>query len=252
MFQLSLKVRMVSFFEFILAGFCTDLFPDGKRSSPSLLARQLRLRLVADDDSGVPRNLHNIVVSIHAIATFQALHDYLRPRVAGLLGSGSAARLSSMAAGMSGMLAALSSAHASGSSGTSLPAPAPVSAPIPSTSSAEAHSPSASAPIARRRSQRLSARRNSTGSDAVPSPAPTFPAPGAITDGIADSVAQAPIEPPLSEAAAAALESELHAAEFSDDEIDAEVFDDEDADPDTSISDKTVSLAVAEGNLRIL
>ena len=60
---------------------------DSKRSSPSLLARQLRLRLVAVDDSDIPRNLHNIVVSIHAIATFQALHDYLRPRVAGLLNS---------------------------------------------------------------------------------------------------------------------------------------------------------------------
>ncbi|KAF8160476.1 hypothetical protein K438DRAFT_309781 [Mycena galopus ATCC 62051] len=62
---------------------------DLKRSSPSLLTRQLRLHLVAGDESDVPRNLHNIVVSIHAIATFQALHDYLRPRVAGLLGSGS-------------------------------------------------------------------------------------------------------------------------------------------------------------------
>ena len=64
------------------------IFPDSKRSSPSLLARQLRLRLVAGEDSDIPKNLHNIVVSIHAIATFQALHDYLRPRVAGLMLNG--------------------------------------------------------------------------------------------------------------------------------------------------------------------
>jgi E3 ubiquitin-protein ligase TRIP12 len=78
--------------------FMLSIVADSKRSSPSLLARQLRLRLVADDDSDIPRNLHNIVVSIHAIATFQALHDYLRPRVAGLLLGGSR---------LSGILAAL-------------------------------------------------------------------------------------------------------------------------------------------------
>ena len=59
-------------------------FVGSKRSSPSLLARQLCLRLV---DSDIPRNLSNIVVSIHVIATFQALHDYLRPRISGLLSS---------------------------------------------------------------------------------------------------------------------------------------------------------------------
>ena len=79
--------------------FPADSNVDSKRSSPSLLARQLRLRLVATEDADVPKSLSNIVVSIHAIATFQALHDYLRPRVAGILPSGSR---------LSGMLAALS------------------------------------------------------------------------------------------------------------------------------------------------
>jgi E3 ubiquitin-protein ligase TRIP12 len=78
--------------------FMLSIVADSKRSSPSLLARQLRLRLVADDDSDIPRNLHNIVVSIHAIATFQALHDYLRPCVAGLLLGGS--RLSDILAAL--------------------------------------------------------------------------------------------------------------------------------------------------------
>ena len=111
------------------------------------------MRLVADDESGIPRNLHNIVVSIHAIATFQALHDYLRPRVAGILGGGSSLASSRL----SGMLSALSAfgraqAQASGSS-------EPASQPAAESSS------SASTTVARRRSQRLSAKSAATNND---------------------------------------------------------------------------------------
>ena len=55
---------------------------DSNRSSAaSMLAKQLRLKLVADEDSGIPRSYRHIMVSIHAIATFKALDDYLRPRI---------------------------------------------------------------------------------------------------------------------------------------------------------------------------
>lgn len=55
---------------------------DGNRSSPaSMLGKQIRLRLAADDDSDIPRGYRNIMVSIHAIATFKSLDDYLRPRI---------------------------------------------------------------------------------------------------------------------------------------------------------------------------
>lgn len=55
---------------------------DGNRSSAaSMLAKQIRLRLVADDDSDIPRPYRNIMVSIHAITTFKSLDDYLRPRI---------------------------------------------------------------------------------------------------------------------------------------------------------------------------
>ncbi|KAF2718385.1 hypothetical protein K431DRAFT_274818 [Polychaeton citri CBS 116435] len=55
---------------------------ESSRSSPaSMLAKQLRLRLVSDDDSGIPRMFKNVMVSIHAIATFKALDDFLRPRI---------------------------------------------------------------------------------------------------------------------------------------------------------------------------
>jgi len=51
------------------------------RSAASMLAKQIRLRLAADDDSDIPRNYRNIMVSIHAITTFKSLDDYLRPRI---------------------------------------------------------------------------------------------------------------------------------------------------------------------------
>jgi E3 ubiquitin-protein ligase TRIP12 len=54
---------------------------DSRGSATSMLAKQLRLKLVADDDSGIPKSFRNIMVSIHAIATFKALDDYLRPRI---------------------------------------------------------------------------------------------------------------------------------------------------------------------------
>ncbi|KAF2279136.1 uncharacterized protein EI97DRAFT_228258 [Westerdykella ornata] len=53
---------------------------DGRASAASVLTKQVRLKLVGDEDSGVPKAYRNILVSIHAIATFKALDDYLRPR----------------------------------------------------------------------------------------------------------------------------------------------------------------------------
>lgn len=58
-----------------------NAFESNRSSAASMLAKQLRLKLVADEDSGIPRAYRNIMVSIHAIATFKALDDYLRPRI---------------------------------------------------------------------------------------------------------------------------------------------------------------------------
>jgi len=55
---------------------------DGNRSSAaSMLAKQIRLKLVADLDTDIPRSYRGIMVSIHAIATFRSLDEYLRPRI---------------------------------------------------------------------------------------------------------------------------------------------------------------------------
>jgi E3 ubiquitin-protein ligase TRIP12 len=80
---------------------------DGNRSSAaSMLAKQIRLKLVADDDSEIPRAYRNIMVSIHAIATFKALDDYLRPRIS----ASERPRGSRNRDGISGALAALAAA----------------------------------------------------------------------------------------------------------------------------------------------
>lgn len=50
-------------------------------SSTSMLSKQLRLKLTAEAESDIPSSYRDITVSIHAIATFKALDDYLRPRI---------------------------------------------------------------------------------------------------------------------------------------------------------------------------
>ncbi|KAL1999739.1 hypothetical protein VTN02DRAFT_4089 [Thermoascus thermophilus] len=52
-----------------------------RSNATHMLAKQLRLKLVADEDSDIPRPYKNIMVSIHAIATFKSLDDFLRPRI---------------------------------------------------------------------------------------------------------------------------------------------------------------------------
>ena len=54
---------------------------NNRSGAASMLTKQLRLRLVADEESDIPKPYRNIMVSIHAIATFKALDDYLRPRM---------------------------------------------------------------------------------------------------------------------------------------------------------------------------
>lgn len=58
-----------------------NTFDGNHTSAASMLAKQIRLRLVADDDSEIPRAFRSVMVSIHAIATFKTLEDYLRPKI---------------------------------------------------------------------------------------------------------------------------------------------------------------------------
>jgi E3 ubiquitin-protein ligase TRIP12 len=45
-----------------------------------MLAKQLRLKLTGDGND-IPRAYQNLIVSVHAVATFKAIDEYLRPRV---------------------------------------------------------------------------------------------------------------------------------------------------------------------------
>ena len=212
---------------------------ESKRSSPSLLARQLRLRLVAGDDSDIPRNLHNIVVSIHAIATFQALHDYLRPRVAGLLSGCSR---------LSGMFAPLAASGLMGSA----PRPSGENASQPKPSepaeSSNAASSSTSQGVQRRRSQRLAKQAAGSSSLQDSDNATTAPSDNATADVAME--APAPVEAPAAERTPSdtVVDSDLQAEFTDDEEVDAEVFED-DVDADNPVSEKTITLSVAEGEL---
>ncbi|KAK2761596.1 Ubiquitin fusion degradation protein 4 [Arachnomyces sp. PD_36] len=108
-------------------------------NAASMLGKQLRLKLLADDDSDIPRPYKNIMVSIHAIATFKALDDYLRPRISlserprnsryreALSHLTSAARLQGFPGGRGGDPGAANT----GSSGAPPPPPFPNDLPIP-------------------------------------------------------------------------------------------------------------------------
>ncbi|KAG0230372.1 Ubiquitin fusion degradation protein 4 [Mortierella sp. GBA43] len=54
---------------------------ESRNNSSSSLATQVRLRLSPDEGTEVPPGFQNLVVSIHAIATFRTLDEYLRPRL---------------------------------------------------------------------------------------------------------------------------------------------------------------------------
>ncbi|EWY95421.1 E3 ubiquitin-protein ligase TRIP12 [Fusarium oxysporum NRRL 32931] len=132
---------------------------DGNHSSPaSMLGKQIRLRLVADDDSEIPRPYRNIMVSIHAIATFKSLDDYLRPRISINERSRSSARRDGVARALAAMAnsaglplssaaaARLAAAERSGPFSSGPPVPPPPAATTPSGSRALRKSKSLAAP----------------------------------------------------------------------------------------------------------
>ena len=209
-------------------------------SSPSFLARQLHLHLVATEGSDILKNFNNIVVSIHAIATFQALHDYLRPRVSGLMFSGSR---------LSGMLAAL--AGVTSGSGGGLSATTNTTTTTTTTTKPpdqpEASTSAAGGPVERRRSQRLSAKSAAAAASSLSSSEP----------GPSTSSTSNPPPPPASLGSSAEPPTSLagedgfgdnadFTADFTDDDVEAEVFDDE-MDPDHVSTEKTVTLSIADG-----
>lgn len=140
-----------------------------------MLARQLKIRLVAADQADMPKSLANVIVSIHAIATFQALNDYLRPRIMSAIAAeersrgGAAASPGNASSRLSGVLAAFAAATGMPPSefeasvpnlANALSASAPSSLAGPSQLREPAENPGSNA--GRRRSTRLSARASTS------------------------------------------------------------------------------------------
>ncbi|KAG8976344.1 Ubiquitin fusion degradation protein 4, partial [Tulasnella sp. 427] len=230
---------------------------DSKRGSASMLARQLRLRLEAADGTTVPRNCTNITVSIHAIATFQALHDYLRPRVAGV-GPGSSS--------LSGVLAAFAAAAGiptSALAGRRLPGGLPASSmppPQPSSSSAPTiNTPPAPAnsapPDANQPSRRRSLRLRKEAPQDAAEPEPSGSGSNAATPAAAPPpppVIDTPSPPLPSEAAQAALADLMDTADDLGDDYIGDDFDEEVVEEDPiPANERTVSLAVADDGQRV-
>ncbi|KAM0723772.1 hypothetical protein Q7P37_000762 [Cladosporium fusiforme] len=101
-----------------------NAFESNRSSAASMLAKQLRLKLVADENSGIPRAYRSIMVSIHAIATFKSLDDHLRPRIS-LADRARSSRPPRDIAGTPGAMAAYAAAMAGRerSSGSRAPLP---------------------------------------------------------------------------------------------------------------------------------
>ncbi|KAL8393973.1 hypothetical protein RB595_003660 [Gaeumannomyces hyphopodioides] len=172
---------------------------DGNRSSAaSMLAKQIRLKLVADDDSEIPRAYRNIMVSIHAISTFKSLDDYLRPRISASERPRHASRgalsraMAAVAAGSAGIplseAAARLAEHLPGLGGSGAPPLFPPYAPSSSASRPSRKSkpsrsnPQADAPSTPEQSStgasrekgvlRRSSRRQAASADTPPPPRP--------------------------------------------------------------------------------
>lgn len=148
---------------------------DSRQNPATMLARQLKMRLVAAENSGIPRSVANVVVSIHAIATFSSFNDYLRPRVASAIAAEERAKAGSPgpntsnapSSRLSGMLAAFAAA-------TGMPPP-PEGSSLASALSNSAP-PSTTRPSVadsgRRRSSRLSAKNNAQSGEGESASAP--------------------------------------------------------------------------------
>lgn len=260
---------------------------DPRRSAISSLHRQLRLRLQADTGSGTPSIANNLVVGIHAIASFERLADFLRPRLSQALSAAAngtdpnasaaarAARLSSLMASLGGARspaadrAALLSSSLAGlqappaaASGASDPAGANTA------SGSSAQNPSGSSKP--RRSSRLS--RKSSGGDDADTSAATTGAEGqdsASEPPLAETSAKAPAETSDEteqmgddSAARRLMESLLDGGleddddqDFEDEELGEEIFEDELDAPGAGESsvpeDKTVSLSVADDGKKV-
>jgi E3 ubiquitin-protein ligase TRIP12 len=179
---------------------------------------------VAEDESDVPRSLHNIVVSIHAIATFHALNDYLRPRVSGILASAHRSQLQASVSPSSMNSCANAKPHAESSKAY------PIATSDSNNGTTDGQSPPNSASsITRRRSQRL--KTKTTGENNAP------------IDGSTENDEENSHDPDETQL----LQPTEALDELTDDELDGGLLG-TNLETDDAVADKTVNLSVLDGN----
>lgn len=206
-----------------------NAFESNRSSAASMLAKQLRLKLVADEDSGIPKAYRNIMVSIHAIATFKSLDDHLRPRIS-LADRARSSRSGRDIAGMPGAMAAYAAAMAGrergfGSSGSRGALPTqntPTSGKGPSKS--ENAKPEGTGEAAEKPVRRSSRRQSAQASSAAAEPSSEAKDEARVNTNAANGESQDPLE----------CADEAH---LSDDDEDDEDDEDVEAELDALVDD---------------
>ncbi|KAK8858675.1 hypothetical protein IAR55_002904 [Kwoniella newhampshirensis] len=241
---------------------------DPARPSASSLSRTMRIRLQADDGEDVPKHVSTLTVTIQAIAPMQALHDYLRPRVADAnYGNGLSRMFAAYAAGMPGrgpsgsgtsrLLDALASASGSASrpvaaaSDPRLTLGAPVTTgkseevPQRGGTAESATGTSKSPKVQRRRSARLSAQGVTAGGESGAAvPAPQASSPTTATAAMSSSAPEPTILPDLP------MDMDFD-DDYSEEDYDAEVFDEDMDEEIARPTERVVNMSVAPDGSRL-
>ncbi|ORY25651.1 hypothetical protein BCR39DRAFT_543634 [Naematelia encephala] len=224
---------------------------DAGRPSSSSLSRTMRIRLQAEEGQDIPKQVSSLSITIQAIAPMQALHDYLRPRVADsnyMSGSRLANMFAAYAGGVpiplggagsnsSRILSALTGRAGEGNEEPATASSAPESSrqPVPDPTPGEA-AVATPQPV-RRRSARLSGQ--ATQPDSLLTANPDPPAP------LASSAPEPSIFTTMP------LGMDFDDDGYSDDEYGHEVFEDEMEDELARPAEKVVNMSVAPDGSRV-
>lgn len=228
---------------------------NGMGTGSSSLARSMRIRLQAEEGEDIPKQMSALSVTIQAIAPVQALHDYLRPRVAdpNYLSGNSAlqnmfAAYAASRGGGGGSTSRLLAALAAGSRGVGAP-PGTRDEPSSSTQppqsqqqqSSESKETKEDAKPQRRRSARLSGLppdAESTAADAGTGEAAAGPSSGAAASSEPAVLPQMPVSMDFDD-------------DYSEDEYDAEVFEEDMEEELERPTEKVVNMSMAPDGSRV-
>ncbi|KAH8928928.1 hypothetical protein BT69DRAFT_385596 [Atractiella rhizophila] len=224
--------------------------PNDSRSTISMIARPLKIRLIPEEGTVIPRLSQNCVYSIQGVATFEAFTTYLRPKMHLGLGGRS---------GLSGMLAAFAAAAGyppplpSGTSALSQLGEGSILPSIPNLST----SPGRDDP-SRRRSNRLGTKDSEAPSPSTSAPStsmlPSTSAPMASGDEFRDKTTKSKSSGDLLNDArmAAKLPTAAELERLMDlaGEGEEEIVEDE-LDPSTPAEDRPVTLQVGADGSKI-